>query len=177
MSTPNLNNGDLRHLAETATPADRDYGFNRNLLPDPFNYYTTTAGLTFRERGGKWRTTRCEFHGSSDSMRINIETGAFVCMAGCGARGGDVIAYEMARTGCDFVTVARSLDCWTEGMLPPKRPTPLPARDAIQLLAAESNLVAIAGCNMGVGIALTPIDLERVLTAASRILKIAEVFA
>ena len=60
--------------------------FDRSKLPDPTDYYTGTAGLKFRERKGKWRTTECRFHGGTDSMRINTGTGAFCCMAGCGGR-------------------------------------------------------------------------------------------
>jgi len=152
--------------------------FDRSKLPDPTDYYTGTAGLKFRERKGKWRTTECRFHGGTDSMRINTGTGAFCCMAGCGARGGDVLAYHMAAHGEDFTTAARELGCWVDDGRPaPTRPTPLPARDALHLLAAESNLIAIAGANLAHGVALTKKDLSRLLTAAGRINKIAEVFA
>lgn len=150
--------------------------FDRRLLPDPIDYYTTAAGLRFRERHGKWRTTRCEFHGGSDCMRVNMQDGAFVCMANCGARGGDVIAYEMARNGSDFATAAKALGCWIEGAAPRTRPTPLSARDAIQLLAAETNLVAVAAANIAHGIALTPLDLDRLLAAAGRIAAIGGLF-
>ena len=69
---------------------------DRTRLPDPLGYYEA-QGLTFRERRGKWRTAGCPFHGSSDSLRVNTESGAFICMAGCGARGGDVLAFRSAR--------------------------------------------------------------------------------
>ena len=52
------------------------------------------------------RTTRCAFHGGSDSMRVNVRSAAFACMAGCGARGGDVFAYHMAAQGLGFVEAA-----------------------------------------------------------------------
>ena len=64
--------------------------FDRTRLPEPVGYYEST-GLAFKERKGKWRTTACNFHGGTDSLRINTDSGAFVCMAGCGARGGDVL--------------------------------------------------------------------------------------
>ena len=54
-------------------------GFDRTLLPDPPTFYENT-GLRLAGRG-KWRTTACAFHDGSDSMRINLQTGAFVCMA------------------------------------------------------------------------------------------------
>ncbi len=111
--------------------------FDRTRLPDPTDYYTGTAGLVFRERKGKWRTTACNFHGGRDSMRINTSTGAFCCMAGCGARGGDVLAYHQAEHGQDFTTAAKELGAWIDDGKPaPSRPTPLPARDALALLTA-----------------------------------------
>ena len=54
-------------------------GFDRTLLPDPPAFYEAT-GLRLDGRG-KWRTTACAFHDGSDSMRVNLQTGAFVCMA------------------------------------------------------------------------------------------------
>ena len=151
--------------------------FDRTRLPDPAAYYEA-QGLTFRERKGKWRTTACKFHGGSDSMRINLHSGAFVCMAACGARGGDVLAYHMAVHGLEFVTAAKELGAWVEDGKPaPSRPTPLPARDALAVLAAESNLVAIAAANVAHGVVLTGVDLSRLLQAAGRINRIAEVFA
>lgn len=152
--------------------------FDRTRLPDPTDYYTGTAGLKFRERKGKWRTTECRFHGGTDSMRINTSTGAFVCMAGCGAKGGDVLAYHQAERGLDFASAAKELGAWVDDGKPaPARPTPLPARDALQLLAAETNLVAIAAGSLAHGAALTQIDLNRLLTAASRIASVGELFA
>jgi len=153
-------------------------GFNRDLLPGPEGYYTDRAGLTFRERKGKWRTAACVFHGSSDSMRINTDTGAFVCMAGCGARGGDVLAYHMAAHGLDFIEAAKELGAWVDDGKPaPSRPTPLPARDALAVLAQESNLVAIAAANVAYGVVLHDSDRARLLQAAGRINRIVEVFA
>ena len=151
--------------------------FDRTRLPDPVDYYTA-QGLVFRERKGKWRTTACNFHGGRDSMRINTSTGAFCCMAGCGARGGDVLAYHQAERGLSFTDAARELGCWVDDGRPaPSRPTPLPARDALALLASETNLVAIAAANVANGVSLTDKDLNRLLTAASRIANIGELFA
>lgn len=152
--------------------------FDRTRLPDPEGYYTDTAGLQFKERKGKWRTTACNFHGSTDSLRINTDSGAFVCMAGCGARGGDVLAYHMAHAGLDFTAAAKELGAWVDdGKTAPTRPTPLPARDALAVLAVEANLVAVAAANVAHGVALSQLDLSRVLQAAGRIQKIVGVFA
>jgi hypothetical protein len=125
-----------------------------------------------------WKTTACIFHGGSDSMRINTHSGAWVCMAGCGARGGDVLAYEMAVAGIDFVDAAKALGAWLDDGKPaPKRPTPLHARDAIQLLNREVNLIAVAVGNVNKGIKLTEQDRARVMVAAGRISQIAGMFS
>ncbi len=149
--------------------------YNRTRLPDPIAYFDA-EGLKLLGKN-EWRTTSCVFHGGSDSMRINVDSGGFICM-NCGARGGDVLAYRMAVHGEDFVTAAKALDCWIDDGKPaPRRPTPISPRDALSLLAAESNLVAVAAANIAHGVTLTQIDLDRLLTAASRITRIWEVFA
>lgn len=86
-------------------------GFDRELLPVPVSYYEA-QGLTLQgSRGAEWKTTECRFHGGSDSLRIKVTTGAFVCMA-CGAKGGDVLAYEMATHGIGFIDAAKQLGAW-----------------------------------------------------------------
>jgi len=161
----------------TARPTAQD-GFRRELLPDAQDYYEHTAGLTFRERRGKWRTTGCPFHGSSDSLRINVETGAFVCMAACGARGGDVLSFHMAAHGLTFIEAAKRLGAWVDdGRPPPARPMPFSARDGLSVLADEVALVAIAASNVAHGVMLSDGDLERLRLAAARIIRVAEVCA
>ncbi|HMN20576.1 MAG TPA: hypothetical protein PKA16_04195 [Ottowia sp.] len=150
--------------------------FDRTRLPDSLTYFEG-SGLKLTGRG-KWRTAPCIFHGGSDSMRVNLETGGWVCMAGCGARGGDVLAYEMASAGRDFATAAKALGAWIEDGKPaPIRPTPISARDALGLLADEADLIALAGARVGRGAALNDEDRARVLTAAGRVRRIRELFA
>lgn len=152
--------------------------FNREHLPDPIAYFEG-QGLKLSSRG-KWRTAECTFHGGRDSMRINTASGAFVCMAGCGARGGDVLAYHMAVNGLEFVAAAKALGAWTDDgkpAAPRQRPTPLSPRHALEVLAVECNLVAVAAANLAHGVALTATDLQRLLAAAGRIIKVTEGFA
>lgn len=150
--------------------------FDRTRLPDALAYYEG-VGLKLSARG-KWRTTACVFHGGSDSLRINASSGAYVCMAGCGARGGDVLSYRMATTGEDFTAAAKALGAWVEDGKPtPTRPTPISPRDALALLADEANLIAVAGANVGRGVSLSAADTERVLRAAGRVRRIRELFA
>lgn len=151
--------------------------FDRRNLPEPVGYYEA-AGLVFRERKGKWRTTRCEFHGGSDSMRINTDSGAFACMA-CGASGGDVLAYEMQATGAEFIDAAKALGAWTDDGQPAvqHKPTPLAPRAALQAIAFEVTLVAIEASRIASGIVPSEADKARVLAASNRITRIMEVFA
>ncbi len=149
--------------------------FDRARLPDPVDYYEA-QGLQFRERRGKWRTTECRFHGGSDSLRVNVHTGGFICMAGCGARGGDVLAYEMAIAGTDFPTAARTLGaCVDDGKPSPRKPSPFTARDALDVLRAEAVLVAVAAGNLAQGVVLSDADRKRLLKATARVQTIAEV--
>ena len=143
--------------------------------PDPRSYYES-QGLVLT-KGRKWVTGPCAFHGGSDSMRFNLSNGAFVCMAGCGARGGDVLAYHMALQGIPLKEAAIALGCWEgDKKMTSNRPTPFSPLDGIKVLAAEANLVAIAGANIAHGVVLTQVDLERVMTATNRILKVMEVY-
>ena len=152
-------------------------GFDRRNLPDAVGYYES-EGLKLTGRG-KWRTTECKFHGGSDSMRINADSGAFACMAGCGARGGYVLAYHMAQHGLEFVEAAKALGAWIDDGRPATqhKPSPLSPRQALEVLAVEANLVAIAAANVAHGVVLSQVDLSRVLTASGRITRLVEVFA
>lgn len=145
--------------------------FNRNLLPDPASYFESEGLALTGPRRAKWKTTACTFHGGSDSMRVNTATGAWVCMAGCGARGGDVLAYHMAAHGLEFVEAAKALGAWVEDGRPhtPQRPAPLPPRAALSVLAFESTLAAVAAGNIARGVSLTGDDLQRLQKAAGRI--------
>lgn len=142
--------------------------FNRQNLPEPETYFEN-AGLILQGRGA-WRTTACHFHGGRATMRVNLKSGAWVCMS-CAVKGGDVLAYEMRSTGADFVDAARALGAWTDdGRTPaPATPKAFSARDALSVLASEANLVAVAASNVAYGTQLMPDDLAQLQTAAQRI--------
>jgi len=145
--------------------------FIRENLPDTRSYFES-EGLTLQGRG-KWLTTRCDFHGGSDSMRINTESGGWCCMA-CGTKGGDVLAYHIEAHGLCFVDAAKALGCWADDGKPAHtRPAPLPASKAIQVLKFESMLTYIAAGNLGHGVQLTDVDRQRLLVASQRIQTIA----
>lgn len=152
--------------------------FDRNLLPDPVTYFEN-QGLTLKgPRSAKWKTTTCNFHGGSDSMRVNVTNGAWVCMS-CGEKGGDVLAYEIKDGGREFVDAAKALGCWVNDGRPQvqTKPTPLSPRQALSVMAFESTLAAIAAGNVAHGVALTNTDLARLMVAANRINRLVEAFA
>lgn len=150
-------------------------GFERDHLPDPQSYFEA-QGLKLG-RGKKWVTTGCNFHQGSDSMRINLHSGAWVCMA-CGAKGGDVLAYHMAAYGLEFIAAAKDLNAWVDDGRPaPTNPAPFTPRQALEVLLTEVNLIAIAAGNVAQGVALSDDDRTRLMQAAGRVLRIAEVYS
>jgi len=148
--------------------------FDRTRLPDPIEYYENLAGLRFKERGGKWRTAACHFHGGSDSLRINTASGGYICMS-CGAGGGDVLAYHMAAHGLEFVQAAQTLGAWLDDGKPaPKKAAPFSTRDGLLVLQQEAQLVAVAAANLARGVSLSDADKARLMTAAGRIAMVKE---
>ena len=85
----------------------------------------------------------------------------------------------MAQHGLEFVEAAKALGCWVDDgkRTTQHKPTPLSPRQALEVLAVECNLVAIAAGNVAHGVALSQMDLSRVLTASGRITRLVEVFA
>lgn len=154
-------------------------GFDRERLPDPTSYFESQGLKLIGPRSSKWRTTECRFHGGSDSMRVIMATGGFVCMAGCGARGGDVLAYHRAAHGMGFVEAAKDLGAWVDDGQPEveRKPTPLPARAALEVLAFESTLCAVVAGNLAKGIVLSEADFERLQVCVGRINSITRFFA
>jgi hypothetical protein len=152
--------------------------FDRNLLPDPTAYFEEKGLKLIGPSRAKWKTTECKFHGGSHSMRVNTYTGGWVCMS-CYEKGGDVLAYEIAATGAEFVQAAKAIGAWVDDGKPhkPQRPAPLSPRAALSVLTFEATFTAVAASNMGKGVALTDVDHARLLVAANRINLLAEAFA
>ena len=151
--------------------------FNRDQLPAPAAYFEAQGHKLVGPKSAKWKTTNCNFHGGSDSMRVNIASGGWCCMA-CNAKGGDILAHHMAEHGVDFVTAAKALGAWQDDGQParPARPRQLPAASAIEVLQFEVTLTAVAAGNLAHGVHLTDVDRTRLLLAAQRITGILENF-
>ena len=152
--------------------------FDRAQLPDPTSYFENQGLILKGPRSAKWKTTTCNFHGGSDSLRVNVASGAWVCMS-CGEKGGDVLAYEIKDGGKEFVDAAKAQGCWIDDGRPPvaTRPTPLSPRLALSVMAFESTLAAVAAGNVANGVALIDADRARLMVAANRINRLVEAFA
>ena len=86
--------------------------FNRARLPLPADYYSQNLLSLKKPNADGWAFALCPLHGdTAPSLRVNVFTGAFKCMA-CGAHGGDVLAFHMAAHGLDFVSAAKALGAW-----------------------------------------------------------------
>jgi hypothetical protein len=143
--------------------------FVRDRLPDPVSYFDG-AGLTLHGPG-KWKTTRCEFHDGSDSMRVNTDTGGWVCMA-CGEKGGDVIAYTMRAQGLEFVEAARLLGAYVDDGEPHRgqiKPTTLSARDAMEVIVLDLLTATLVMSDTRRGLIPTDADWESYLNCIGRV--------
>jgi len=148
----------------------------RDRLPDAVSYFCDRRGLSLTGKG-KWRTTKCEFHDGSDSMRVHIDRGGFICM-NCGAKGGDILAYEMAINGTGFVDAAKALGAYQDDGKPHQgsvKPTPIPARTLLELVAGELTLASVLVSDLAKGRTISPDDHVRLLKAAGRIAYVAGV--
>lgn len=144
--------------------------FDRAMMPEPIGFFEA-RGLPLVGRG-KWRTTRCEFHGGSDSVRVNTATGGWICMS-CGAKGGDVLAYAMQADGADFVAAAKALGAWIDDGRPAPKPRPFSAADALSCLAIELNVCLLVINDAKGGALPNNSDWARFIEAAGRIEAIA----
>ena len=111
-------------------------------------------------------------------MRINTQSGGWCCMA-CEAKGGDVLSYHMQLHGVEFVDSCKALGCWLDDgkSTAHHKPTPLAPRAALQVMAFEATVVAVAAGNVAQGVSLTATDRARVMAAAARINRLMEAFA
>ena len=84
--------------------------FDRDRLPSPAHYYHRELSTRLDATG--WVSARCPFHeDKTPSLSLNLDSGGFVCHA-CGEKGGDVLAFHMARYGLDFMRAAEELGAW-----------------------------------------------------------------
>jgi DNA primase len=94
--------------------------FDRSALPPARSYYERELGQ-FRRASRGWAAPKagCPFHESRSktSFRVNFDSGAFRCF-GCGAHGGDVLAFMMQRYKLSFKEAAEKLGAWSNSPSP-----------------------------------------------------------
>lgn len=82
----------------------------RHRLPDPVSFYSARIAKLGRPNGQGWAQGACPFHEdreASFSVHLVGVRGCWRCFAGCGA--GDMVAYEMRLSGCDFKQAVMAL--------------------------------------------------------------------
>ena len=113
---------------------------------------------------GQW-SARCPAHadkGPSLSLRESPDGSVLLhCFAGCSA------AEIVSAMGLELSDLFPPRE--TPPGAPKRTPRLLTAGQALDLLADETTLIAVAGGNVGHGATLTQIDLDRVLQAAGRV--------
>lgn len=149
--------------------------FDRDMLPDPVSYFEA-RGLELKGPG-RWKTTRCEFHGGSDSMRINTTDGGWACM-NCHENGGDVLAFEMRLHGLEFLEAAERLGALRDDGQPAlaKRSTTLSAAAALKLVQAETWLIVVTGLSIA-GLIPKQQDRDRLIQACRTVQHVMGEFA
>ena len=149
--------------------------FDRNLLPDPVSYYESQGLILKGPSSSLWKTTSCNFHVGSDSMRINSGNGAWRCM-NCGESGGDVLAYEIKAYCKEFVQAAKDLGCWVDDGRPKPnyKPKTLSPIMALSVMKFEVTLVILVACSISYDLNLPEEDRARLIVAANRIVVLAE---
>jgi hypothetical protein len=86
--------------------------FLRGKLPHPRWYYARQFPLMTCHHRSSWIGVLCCFHDeSSPSLRINLDSGGFICF-GCGIKGGDVVAFHQRRYGLNFRQTVDFFQAW-----------------------------------------------------------------
>lgn len=85
--------------------------FSKENLPPP-KKVLELLNIRYLARGGDWIQVFCPFHANgqerNSSLSMHTQSGHYKCHA-CGAKGGDVIAFYRAITGCGFREALKDL--------------------------------------------------------------------
>lgn len=85
--------------------------FNRNLLPDPVEFYPRELDK-LKLTSDNWVMACCPFHDDNHaSLSVSLQSGGFKCFA-CGESGGSVLDFTMQLTGASFVEAVTELGAW-----------------------------------------------------------------
>ena len=85
--------------------------FDRDLLPSAEDYFHDLFG-PLRFNGAGWAKARCPVHGADRNPSLSVNrSGAWRCHR-CDESGGDIVSFEMFRTGADFKQAVQELGAW-----------------------------------------------------------------
>jgi DNA primase len=88
--------------------------FDKSLLPDARLFFEREIGRLSRPDRKGWALGNCPFHSSKSKRSLSVHRdGAFHCF-GCGAKGGDLIAFIRLRDRVSFKEACQQLGCWRE---------------------------------------------------------------
>ena len=89
--------------------------FDKALLPPANSFYHSELGQLPRPDRHGWCRTNCPFHKSKSkkSFSVNVSHGGFYCF-GCGAKGGDPVAFLMQRDKLTFRRACEALGAWKD---------------------------------------------------------------
>tara|TARA_Y100001934_G_scaffold280046_1_gene385635 strand:- start:355 stop:654 length:300 start_codon:yes stop_codon:yes gene_type:complete len=80
--------------------------FDRSSIPDPVQYYSQYFSIPQNRRRV---LVPCCFHDDqTPSLSLNLTDGWFNCF-GCGAKGGDVLAFHMLKHNMKFIQACKDL--------------------------------------------------------------------
>ena len=143
--------------------------FIKDRLPDSQSYFESED--VHLVGPGRWKTGPCRFHGGSDSLRVNTQSGGWVCMA-CDVKGGDVLAYQMQMHNMEFVEAATALGAYADdGKRYSGRTTAatLSARETVELAIHELQRIFIVISDVRSGLIPNDADWQRFIDGARRI--------
>lgn len=92
--------------------ADRYKKFDRRRLPTPISYYSRQFN-NLKIKSDRIIVKCCFHDDTTPSLSINLVDGYFRCF-GCGAKGGDILAFHRLRYGLSFVDAVTELGAWHE---------------------------------------------------------------
>jgi len=85
----------------------RKHSIDRSKLPEPFKYYSRYFKLP--KQSGNTLVHCCFHNDRTPSLSINLDQGWFKCF-GCGAKGGDVLAFHKKKNQMGFIQACRDLN-------------------------------------------------------------------
>jgi hypothetical protein len=131
-------------MHNTDSPPPRQTHFDRSALPPARSFYEVELGELRRPSHG-WTAPKagCPFHQSKSkaSFRVNLDSGGFNCF-GCGAKGGDVIAFVRLRAGLSFPAALKHLHVESD-YRPVRRKKEPPPILSLERLAARKLAMAV----------------------------------